>query len=240
MASFSKTERALRGPGLFEITLGVVLSIVLGVVLAGVHLVFKPVETVKETPKEPVAGTVYYLEGSTDTNKAKQWTRKRQMLVEAGPADVSFSEEELNAWIASVMPQAKAKSAPVAKPATPPKIDAAKDEAKGFSIVPDRPNFRIHNGVLQVGIPSTINFFGTSIPMVVQARGHFSQGINGFIFYADELYIGSLPAQRVPGLKDFLIRRAIAAQNIPDDLHAAWGKLKLVAIEGAVLHLSLP
>ena len=240
MASITKTERALRGPGLFEITLGVVLSIALGVVLAVVHLVFLPAETVKEMPKDTVAGTVYYLEGSTDTNKSKQWSRKRQMLVEAGPADVSFSEEELNAWIASVIPQTKAKVAPAAKPATPAKAEAPKSDASGVSIVPDRPNFRIRNGVLQLGIPSTINFFGMSMPLVVQARGRFSKASDGFAFNADELYVGSLPAQSVPGLKEFMIRRAVAAQDIPDDLRAAWGKLTLVAVEGSVLHLSLP
>ncbi len=240
MDSLTKTDRELRGPGFFEITLSVVLSIILGIVLACVYLVLKPVETVKEMPKEPVSGTVYYLEGSTDANKGRQWGRKRQMLTETSSADVSFSEEELNAWIASVMPQTTVKHPPATKPANQAKPDSTKDEAKGFSIIPDRLNFRIRNDVFQVGIPAMINIFGASIPMIVQARGHFSKGSDGFVFNADELYVGSLPTQSVPGLKNFFIRRAIAAQNIPDDMRTAWVKLTLLAVEGSVLHLSLP
>ena len=40
--------RALHGPGLIEIVLGVSLSLLAGVALAAAWLVIKPVETVKE------------------------------------------------------------------------------------------------------------------------------------------------------------------------------------------------
>ncbi|MFA6289752.1 MAG: hypothetical protein WC661_20415 [Opitutaceae bacterium] len=237
MASLTKTERALRGPGLFEITLGVMLSLVLGAVLAVVFLVLKPVEAVKELPKEPALGTVYFVEGATNANKSRQWQRKRQMLGEGNTADITFSEEELNAWIGSMVPQApanpKAPAAPAAKP-------DAKPAPAGPFLVLDRPNFRIQDNVLQLGLPTTINAFGVSMPLIIQVRGHFDKGATGFVFVQDEFYFGSFPVQKVPGLKDFIVRRLLAAQEIPDDLRTAWGKLSLVAVEGNVLHLSLP
>src|SRR5215217_2054823 len=106
--SSSKIDRALKGPGLFEITLGVLLSVILGIVLAALHLVFKPVEIVKagtEPPAEHDAGAVYFVEGAINSSKSRQWMRKRQMLADGAAVDVSFSEEELNAWMASVTPQ---------------------------------------------------------------------------------------------------------------------------------------
>ncbi len=243
MASLTKTERALRGPGLFEITMGVVLSVVLGAVLAVVFLILKPVEVVKELPKEPVLGAVYFLEGSTDANKSRQWQRKRQMLSEGNTADITFSEEELNAWIGSMVPQAapaKPKAAPVPAKPTDPKAPDAKPAPAGPFLVLDRPNFRIRDNVLQMGLPTTINAFSVSMPLILQARGHFDKGANGFVFVEDELYIGSFPTQKVPGLKNFIVQRLLAAQEIPDDLRTAWSKLSLVAVEGNVLHLSLP
>jgi len=240
MASLTKTERALRGPGLFEITLGVLLSIVLGVVVAVVFLILKPVEVVKELPKEPVLGAVYFVEGASNANKSRQWQRKRQMLSEGNTADITFSEEELNAWIGSMVPAApvKPKAAPAAK--TAPKAPDAKPAPAGPFLVLDSPNFRIQDDVLQMGLSTTLNAFGVSMPLILQARGHFAKGSNGFVFVDDELYVGSLPTQKVPGLKGFIVQRLLASQEIPDDLRAAWDKLSLVAVEGNVLHLSLP
>ncbi len=238
MASLTKTERAMRGPGFFEISLGVVLSIVLGVALAAVYLVLKPVEVVKELPKEPVIGAVYFVQGAIDSNKSRQWMRKRQMLSEGGTADIIFSEEELNAWIASVVPQAASKAK--SKTATPDPAAVTKPEPAGPFLLLDRPNFRIRDNVLQLGLPATLNAFGVSLPLVLQTRGHFAQGANGYVFVADELYVGSLPTQRVPGLKDLIVQRMLVSVEIPDDLRTAWSKLSLVAVEGDGLHLSLP
>lgn len=238
MASLTKTERALRGPGFFEITLGVVLSIALGGVLAAAYLIFKPVEAVKELPKEPVLGTVYFVQGEANASKAGQWKRKRQMLSEGGTADISFSEEELNAWIASVVPQAAAASKAAAKPGA--KAADAKPVAAGPLVVMNLPNFRVRDNVLQMGLPTTINAFGFSFPLILQSRGHFARGQNGYVFVPDELYVGSLPTQLVPGLKDLIVSRLMAAEEIPEDLRTAWDRLSLVAIEGNQLHLSVP
>ena len=224
MASNKKIERALNGPGYFEIIFGVVLSLALGVLLAAVHLVFKPVEVVAKPPETAERGQVYFLDGAVNSSKAHQWKRKRQMLAEGTSADVLFSEEELNAWVASAAPQ-------------PQKGAAANPDAL---FTPERVNFRIKNGVLQVGLLGKLTALGLNLDMVFQTRGKFVPSDNGYTFVADELYLGSLPVHMVPNLTPFIMERILAAQALPEDLKATWKKLKLVAVEDTSLHLVLP
>jgi hypothetical protein len=225
MASNKKIERALNGPGFFEIIFGVILSLVLGVLLAVLHLIFKPVEVVAKPVETPVPGRVYFVEGATNSSKSRQWTRKRQMLAEGNAADVSFTEEELNAWMASAAPQPQ-KGAAAATPET--------------IFNPERVNFRIQHGVLQVGLLGKLSVLGLNLDMVFQTRGKFTKGDNGYVFTADELYLGSLPTHMIPNLTPLLIERIQAAQELPEDLKATWKKLSLVAVEDNALHLVLP
>ena len=67
-----KIEKALHGPTLAEVLLGVVLSLILGAALAFAYLVLKPVAIAKEMPKERIAGMVYYIEGTKDSDRGKQ------------------------------------------------------------------------------------------------------------------------------------------------------------------------
>ena len=224
MAPNKKIERARNGPGLFEITLGVVLSITLGVLLAVLHLIFKPVEVVAKPPESVEAGKVYFIEGASNGNKARQWQRKRQMLADGAAADVVFSEEELNAWMASATPK-------------PPQGAAA---TQTVMVTPEKINFRIQGGLLQIGVQSKVAVLGLTQNLVVQTRGKFVHGDGGFRFTADEFYIGSMPAHIVPGLVPMIMERLLSAQELPDDLKTTWSKLKLVAVEDNSLHLTLP
>jgi hypothetical protein len=232
MASNSRINRALNGPGVFEVTLGAILSISLGVLLASLYLVFKPVIIVSKLPATSAsseeyvvskqrdtqsASEVYFVEGATNGSKARQWVRKQQLLSEGNAADVVLSEEELNAWVASV---------------------TAKVQPGASTLVtPEKVNFRIQKGVLQIGIQAKLNAFEIQQAFVIQARGQFVPGANGFEYRADELYIGSLPVHAIPGLPALIIQRVLAAQNVPDDLKANWQKLKLVAVEDSSLHI---
>ncbi len=227
MASNKKIERALHGPGPFEIILSILLSLVLGVLLAALHLIFKPVEVVKKTEDAVEVKNVYFVEGAVNSSKARQWTRKRQMLTEGAAVDVVFSEEELNAWMASAAP----------KPAAPAAGAAA---AQPAMIQPESINFRIQEGVLQVGLLGKLSAMGYERGLIVQARGTFAPGTEGFVFVPAEFYIGSLPAHVLPGLTDFLMKRLGGAQELPEDIKAAWKKLTLVAVEGNTLRLTLP
>jgi hypothetical protein len=224
MVSNKKMDRALNGPGMFEIVFGVILSLVLGVLLAALHLVFKPVEVAKKPPESPTPGQVYMIEGSVNSGKARQWTRKRQMLADGAAADVTFNEEELNAWMASATPQ--------------PQKGAL--ESADATYIPEKVNFRIQGGVLQVGLLGKVVLLGMNRDLVFHTRGTFVEGGGGYEFSAEELYVGSLPTHKVPGLTPFLIKRAMAAQALPEDLMATWKKLKLVAVEDDVLRLVLP
>lgn len=222
MASNTKIDRAVNGPGLIEITLGVLLSLTLGILLAALHLIFKPVEVVAKAPDDAVPGQVYFVEGAVNSSKARQWTRKRQMLADGASADVTFSEEELNAWMASVAPQPQ-KDAPPAGMFTPEKV-----------------NFRINDNVIQIGLLGKVTALDISREVVFQTRGKFVKADEGFTFVPDELYIGSLPVHAVQGLAPWFIKRMLASQELPEDLQKTWKQLQLVAVEGNLLRLTLP
>ena len=220
MTSHKRIDRALNGPGVFEVMLGALMGIGLGVALAAVYLILKPVAILTTPPETVAASEVYFVKGDVNTAKARQWSRKQQLLSMGGPTDVVFNEEELNAWMAN----AKAKA-----PADATKL-----------VTPEWVNFRIRDGVMQIGIGGKVKAVELTHPFVIQARGKFAQGANGFEFIADELYIGSLPTHRVPGLPQWILQRALAAQKLPEDLITMWRKFKLVALEDNALHIIVP
>ncbi|GAB1488023.1 hypothetical protein MASR2M8_04660 [Opitutaceae bacterium] len=223
MKSSAKIERAKYGPGLVEVTLGAVLSLMLGVLLATAYLVTKPVATVRELPKKEdrVRGQVYFIEGSKDANKGRTWLRKRQLLLEGQTAEIPLTEDELNTGL---------NEAP--KP--------AESGASQALIEPSSVNFRIREGDLQVALPSTLNLIGYRIPVLVQARGGFERDGDRFIFVPDEFYIGSLAANRLPFLRGMVTSRLLAAKTVGSELIEAWGKVSAVSINGDTLQLTLP
>jgi len=220
MASQKRIDRALNGPGVIEVTLGALMGIGLGVALGALYLMLKPVEILTKPPEALVAADVYFLKGEVNSTKSRQWSRKQQMLSAGGAADVVFNEEELNAWVASATAKA---------PSDPSKL-----------VVPEWVNFRIRDGVMQIGIVGKFQAFEMTHPFVIQTRGKFVPGANGFEFTADELYIGSLPTHKVPGLPQLIIQRALAAQKLPEALTAMWRNLKLVAVEDSAVHIIVP
>src|ERR1035441_35254 len=134
----NKVQRALYGPGIVEVLLGAVLSLALGVVLAALSLVFKPVSVVNQLPTadKREAGMVYYVQGAKGAGKGGQLLRKQQLFLEG--RSVALTEDELNTWMAS------SNSAPK-KPADP-KAPTANEL-----------NFRISRGALQDGLPYTVD-----------------------------------------------------------------------------------
>jgi hypothetical protein len=204
----------------FEVTLGALMGIGLGVALAALYLMLKPVEVLTKPPETVGASDVYFVKGEVNSTKSRQWSRKQQLLAAGGTADVVFNEEELNAWVASATAKA---------PADPTKL-----------VTPEWVNFRIRDGVMQIGIGGKFDAFELTHPFVIQARGKFVKGANGFEFTADELYIGSLPTHRVPGLPQWIIQRALAAQKLPEELTTMWRNFKLEAVEDKALHIIVP
>jgi hypothetical protein len=247
----SKLKRAMYGPSMLEITLGLLLSVALGAALGIVFLVFKPVETVKELPKvdERKFGMVYFVTGANDYSKSKFWMRKQ--LLEGKPGEIVFSEDDLNAWFASssegkaaadrVATEAPAK--PAAKPAQA-KPAGAPAEAPGAIaseeiIIPSVLNFRIRDNAVQVGMPTTLNLLGYQFPVTAQARGGFKKQGDMFIYSPDVVMIGSLPLHRFPGATEYLMQRALASKALPEEFLATWKKITSVAIDGKTLRLTI-
>lgn len=240
MATNKKIERALRGPGLFEIIFGVILSVALGILLGAVHLALKPAVIVKEKelPKDAADNSiyrpVYYVEGSTDAAKGQQWKRKEQMLIEGQTGEISLSEEEINAFLAERFKE-RAPSL-----ATAPTPVPGKPAATAPAVTPPRVNVRISESVLQFSMPTTTSLLGLDLSLFLQLRGGFVHGAEGFTFDPAEFYIGSLPIHRVPGLAGWLIKRMAAARPPPQELVASWRKVTNVALDGNTLKLTLP
>lgn len=217
-----KVEKALYGPSTFEVALGAVLGLLLGIVLAAVYLVMKPVQTVKEMPKEPQKGAVYYLAGKVDPNRGRGWQAKQNTFVAGG--SVAVTEEELNAWAASL---GGVPAAPGAQPAAPAPADGFLS-ASGL-------NFRISGDRLQIAQKVTFNYFGLAKEVQLIATGGFAPGGDGFVFRADSLYLGSCPAHALPGVGGPLARALAARAKVPDDFRSAWAKLDAVGVEDNLL-----
>jgi len=227
-------DRALNGPGPVEIVFSILISLFLGVLIAALHLVFKPVEILAKPVETPEIGSVYFVEGSANSSKSRQWTRKRQMLAGGGAVDVSLTEDELNAWLVSagVGTGADAGGKPGAAAAAPKSSPAL--------VQPERINFRIQDGLMQVGAVGKLSALDLEYELVVQTRGTFESRDGGFVFKPEEFYVGSLPAHVIPGLPAYLIKRMMASQELPEDIKTTWSKLSLVAVEGNALRLTLP
>lgn len=237
-----KIERAIHGPGWAEVILGAVLSAGLGIVLGAALLILRPVVVVKEMPKEPVAGAVYYLAGSNDTSKAKQALAKRKAFAQG--QSVTVNEDELNSLVTpaaapATPPPAKpgAKGAPKAEEKAAPAPAAA---AGGGMLATGAPNFRIRGGAVQIAVPVTINVLDLGQKVTVQARGGFVKQGAGFSFQPDTLLVGSCPVQRLPFVGGYVQKQFLSAQAVPEDIATSWAKLANVTVEGDALKLAMP
>lgn len=213
-----KVEKALYGPSTLEVALGALLGLLLGVVLACVYLVFKPVQTAKELPKEPVKGMIYHIAGVTDAGRARGWQAKLQTFIKGGT--VVVSEAELNAWAASL--GAPAPGAKPGEPAAPP--------AEGFLSVSGL-NFRLEGDRLHIAQRVLLNYYGLTKEVQLQATGAFVRTGDGFAFQPDRLYLGSCPVHMFPATSPVLTGLLLRKQTVPDDLRAAWAKLTSVSVE---------
>jgi hypothetical protein len=219
-------KKSQRGPSLFEVALGAALSAVLGCALGAALLVMKPVQKVKEIPKDAPANAVYFIEGNRDFNRTSEVTEKRKAF--AGGESVELSEGELNVLFSAIAKPGAAAPKPGEKPP-----DAKFLDVSGL-------NARIHDGKLQLSDTVTLSYFGATGAFIVQATGAFEKGSSGFEFVPEVFYVGGCPMQRLPIIKDILLKKLLLGQPVPDDLSAAWPKLAAVSIEGSTLRLKMP
>lgn len=229
-----KIGRAAHGPGMSEILLSVVLSIVLGVALGAMLLILRPVIVAKEMPKDPVKGAVYYIEGSKDSSKAKQALAKRKSFAEG--QSISVTEDEINALFT---PAAPAAPAPAPAKAGEKKSDK-KDAGSDTGVALGAPNVRMDNGDFQFGVPIAVSLLGLDEKVIVQSHGGFVKKETGFVYEPSTIYFGSCPVQRLPFLSNFVRKKALESQGLPEDIKASWDKLANVAVEGKTLKLTMP
>ncbi|HWA28191.1 MAG TPA: hypothetical protein VG734_21245 [Lacunisphaera sp.] len=231
-----KIEKALYGPSLLEVALGAILGLFAGVLAACVYLVlFKPVMTVKELPKEPVRGVIYYVPGAESNAKGRTWQAKQKSFI-AG-SNVTLVEEELNAWAASAFAAAPAKPAPGAKAGDKPA--APSGPALDGIFNPGNPNFRIIDGKLQIGTKCILNWYGLTKEVMLVTRGDIVRSGDKFKFSANQLYLGSCPVHLLPAAAGPLMSTLIDKKKAPDDINSAWAKLNDVSIEGNTLKLTV-
>lgn len=221
----SKFDRSAYEPKLIEVTIGALLSVLIGVVLAGVWLITKPIEKVREIPAEPVAGTVYYIEGTANGSSSREWMVKVQQFV-AGQS-LTLTEGDLNTAY-----RAKAAEAEQAK----------KDEPKAEPgmLNAGQLNFRIADSELQIGAPVDVSVLGFQTKIQVFAQGVFERSGSTFAYAPTRFYIGSLRVDKLPVVGGMLMHKLLAAANLSDDVTGAWGKLGDVKIEGNQLQLIMP
>ena len=235
-----KIEKALYGPSTVEVALGAVLGLVMGLLCACLYLVFRPVVQVKEMPKETVRGSVYYIPGSDATPKAKALPAKQKIFVAGG--SVELNEDELNAWSAATFAAmaAPTPAKPAAKPATPaPGPAAAATPAYDGILNPDRPNFKIKDGVMQIGFKCVLNWYGLTHEVIVLTTGTIQPSGDGFVYTPKTLYLGSCPVHLIPGAAKPLLDHLFTKKKAPDEINSAWAKATDVTLEGSTLKITM-
>ena len=221
----SKLRRKLDGPGWVEVFFGAALSLLLGVVFAVAFLVFKPVTTVKELPKEPEKNTVYFIEGSRETSKTRQVTAKRTQMAQG--QSLVLNHDELNTLVM-----------PPKVPRDPKNLELSKEEEADEMITPGLPNFRMQDGVMQIGVPVTLKAYDTEHEVIMQTRGSFAKVGDTVVFQPKELYVGSCPLERLPAVRDYVVKQIFAKSKLPDEVVALWQNVDEATIEGSMLRLT--
>lgn len=232
-----KVEKALYGPSTTEVALGAVLGLVAGVLVACVYLVFKPVAVVKELPKEPVRGTVYYVPGSESSARNKAWSAKQKQFT--GGAGIELIEDELNAWAAATFSAVPAAAAPKPGAAATPTPAAGAAAPDGGIFQPAAPNFKIADGKLRIGFKCVLNWYGLTHEVFVVATGEIRRSGDKFDFRPESLYLGSCPLHLLPSVANPLFAHLLGKKTVPDEIKSAWAKLGEVTIEGSILKLAV-
>jgi hypothetical protein len=228
-----KNTKAQRGPTWFEVGLGAVLSIILGVAVGAAYMVSRPVLKVTAIPKDAAANALFYIEGSRSAGRSADLAEKRKAFTDG--ESVSVDEGELNALIGTIsQPEAPKAKAPKPGEKAPPAAGSERMVDTGTL------NVRIKGGKIQFGDTVTFNVYGFSTSVIVQATGGFTRRGSSFAFDPETFYVGGCPAQRLLFVRDFLMRKLVFSQPVPDDLAAAWSKLSDVSIEGSTLRLKAP
>lgn len=213
-------QRALIGPGIFEILFGAFASLVVGVVLAFLWLVSSG-ETVNNPAVEGArVNPVPFVAGDTTIVNRRQWEAKLQAFLEGQSGQLAFSESELNAWSES----------------TAPGMEVPSDSF----VKTGRLNFRISDGLLQVSTPTTVRLLGGTVSGQLQSRGAFINTEAGLRFEPRETYFGSLALHRFPNVHRWLLARVSRQPLVPEDVLGGWTRVSQATVEGQFFTVTIP
>ena len=189
-------------------------SLVLGSVLAMVHLTAHPVEVVTTMPKEPDEDAIYYVKGS-GASGGKGWERKFAVL-EDGPGEVGFSEGELNACAED-------------------SIEKDKVEEAGWvpRLVAGVPNFRLAGAEIQIGMENEFYALGAQGVMVLQMKGRLERAGSGWRLAPSEAYLGGLPLHKLGGLGAAL--SATFMPPLPEKMPAVLARAESMTVQDGEL-----
>lgn len=238
-------DRETYGPSWFEILVVVWLSVLLGGLLAAIHLIFKPINLVTALPKDAPQGEVFFIQGNVNPVIAKGWQVKQQLF--ASGQSVSVVEEELNAAFSSLTdrmppppppppPAPKPKpgaKAPAPTPAAPPPAPVEED-----LFVPGQTNYRIADGMFQVALPVRITFLDTIVQLQIAGRFEPRNGVQTFV--PDSMHVGSLPVHLIPALPSYILGKVASRLPFPADFMQSWAKVKEVTFDGRQMNIVVP
>ncbi|MBM3872167.1 MAG: hypothetical protein FJ382_00215 [Verrucomicrobia bacterium] len=213
-------QRALIGPGIFEILFGAAASLLVGIFIAFVWLASSGESLHNPSTEGARINPVPFVAGETTVVNRRQWESKLQAFLEGQSGQLAISESELNAW----------------SEANPP---AAQVPVDSF-IKTGRLNFRIVDGMLQVATPTTLRLFGGTVTGQLQSRGAFIATEAGQRFEPRETYFGSLALHRFPNVHRWLLARVSRQPLVPEDVLGGWSRVSRASIEGQFFTVTIP
>ncbi|GHC02608.1 hypothetical protein [Cerasicoccus arenae] len=207
-----------------SIVLGAVTALI-GLFLGILALALDPVSEMRDQPAEDKieAKTVYFILGK---DRGGNYKGKERAFMERQTGALRLSEEELNRWAVDTFKFSKPKK--------------GEEENVGMiNLKPSAPNFRITDGIFQIGMSVEVIAFGQKHKMRYQAKGDFVPTAEGYAFEPSSSYLGSahLPSVGVaPFVGDTLFGVFQNAEQYAA-LHEAWISLTSVTIDGNSLVL---
>ncbi len=227
MAPQKKKTEQQKGPKLYEVVIGAILSLILGGLLAVIYLVLQPVEEVAQFPPEEARekGKVYFKPGQVGRAGEFNW-RPKQAAFEAGASGtIELVEQEINQWVSVEFSDLEDEDYP---------------DAGMFFIAPRSLNFRVGDGRFQIASDLDWTVFGYTHTLKAHAIGTFVRGNGSFAFEPEEMYIGGFTVPRTGDFGPTLIRRVVEVLDPSQDLRESWAAVSEVSIVEDQLILEIP
>ncbi|AKC82152.1 hypothetical protein IMCC26134_04000 [Verrucomicrobia bacterium IMCC26134] len=183
-------------------------------------MIMRPVEVVRALPKEAVKGTRYYVEGPDASASGTKWKTKLKRIGDQKSGEIAFSDADLNAWAANTFK----------------KVELEKGAAPSFALLAGIPNFRVEGDQLQVGTVNDLIVLGGVCKLVIEAKGSFTKGANGWSFIPTEVYFGGLPTHKFPLLNSMLMGKfGAVGMNTPEATKVLADATSINMSEGSVV-----